>query len=858
MNLPEFLERLDRVESHGSYYMARCPGHEDNKRSLSVQQGDKGGIILKCHASCSAESILKAMGLTFSAVMPPKDPVKTKSGRREDLVKMGVTFPGTWGKDRRTVKDAYIYTNQHGEPIYAVLRTDPKGEFPQGRIVEGKFVPGLEGVKRIIYRLPEVLAACQAGEKVYIVEGEKDADGICARGSTGTCNSGGAGKWDPAFAHYFKGCECAVIIRDKDSAGRDHAKKVAASFRPLNIPYRIVEAAEGKDVSDHLDARFSLDELVEADDEPYVILGGKTFRRTFDKEGQIKWEHLANFDARIIREIAVDDGQTNEMFLEITGSIDGNGGPKKFEISAKDFQTLNWVIPKLGAKAIISPGTSKKDHLRTAIQFLSDPEHAMVYAQAGWRTIDGKPMFLTGSGAIGESGLNESIDVDMARVGLGNLAIYPHDDPWDCLTALRDSLKPDVWTPLIGTVFLAPLMAFCDPDFALLIVGESGKFKSEMAAIAQSFFGAFKRTNLVGNMDSTANFIERILHAGKDCAIVVDDFYPSNDRMKAMHLAGVMDRVLRATGNRQARGRMMADTSIRQGYTPKCLPIITAERMPIGQSNSARAYTLELEGDIITSAELTRLQQCAANGMFSGVMFEYLRWICANWTTLREKIPGKYDAIRDRLSAEGHRRAAANSSWVTLGVWAYCEFLSDLGKFAGARDKADIAADTLLTVKTVAKANAERVSDQSLDRVFISMLREGFATGRCHLKGTVEDMPVDCELWGWQRVNEKLVPKGEMVGYVKGHFVHLIPGAAYSFVCQMSRIQDLNFGIDQGTIYRRLAEKGFIAKQEGSGTTTSVLRAYMGSVRVVKMVAHIFQSEEDPDTEPAAQIPAEI
>ena len=49
----------------------------------------------------------------------------------------------------------------------------------------------MQGVERVLYRLPEVLAA---GE-VWVVEGEKDADSLAALGIVATCNAGGAGKW---------------------------------------------------------------------------------------------------------------------------------------------------------------------------------------------------------------------------------------------------------------------------------------------------------------------------------------------------------------------------------------------------------------------------------------------------------------------------------------------------------------------------------------------------------------------------------------------------------------------------------------------------------------------------------------
>jgi hypothetical protein len=53
------------------------------------------------------------------------------------------------------------------------------------------------GVERVLYRLPELKAAV-GKERVYIVEGEKDADAIRAVGGVATTNEGGTGKWKAA------------------------------------------------------------------------------------------------------------------------------------------------------------------------------------------------------------------------------------------------------------------------------------------------------------------------------------------------------------------------------------------------------------------------------------------------------------------------------------------------------------------------------------------------------------------------------------------------------------------------------------------------------------------------------------
>ena len=47
---------------------AICPGHEDNMKSLSVNEGDGGRILVKCHAGCDIHHVLGSMDLTTESI----------------------------------------------------------------------------------------------------------------------------------------------------------------------------------------------------------------------------------------------------------------------------------------------------------------------------------------------------------------------------------------------------------------------------------------------------------------------------------------------------------------------------------------------------------------------------------------------------------------------------------------------------------------------------------------------------------------------------------------------------------------------------------------------------------------------
>jgi hypothetical protein len=222
---------------------AKCPAHEDRNPSLSVTEGHDGSTLIKCHAGCDTERIVAAVGRTMADLYV--DP----------------------GNGRAELVATYDYRDESGALLYQVCRFFPKTfkqRCPDGA---GGWTWRLNGVRRVLYRLPELRAAIDAGKRVFIVEGEKDVAAVEKAGYAATCNSGGAGKWRPEYSAVFAGAN-VVLVADKDEPGRKHAHDVATSLHGVASKVVTVEAAEGTDVSDHLAAGKTLAELVPVPETP--------------------------------------------------------------------------------------------------------------------------------------------------------------------------------------------------------------------------------------------------------------------------------------------------------------------------------------------------------------------------------------------------------------------------------------------------------------------------------------------------------------------------------------------------------------------------------------------------------------
>ncbi len=237
MSIMEFLARLTGVKKSGSGWTARCPAHDDGNASLSIKEGKDSRILLKCFAGCPVESVVGALGLHLADLFPPKT--------------------GNDNVPARQIVATYDYTDEAGALLFQCVRYRPK-DFKQRRpdpARPGGWIWNLNGVRRVLYRLPEILAALKSGRVVFIAEGEKDVDALAKAGCAGTCNPMGAGKWLPEHAQALAGAARVVVIADKDPAGRRHACLVAASLRDGVESVRLIELPdrEGQHVKDAAD-----------------------------------------------------------------------------------------------------------------------------------------------------------------------------------------------------------------------------------------------------------------------------------------------------------------------------------------------------------------------------------------------------------------------------------------------------------------------------------------------------------------------------------------------------------------------------------------------------------------------------
>jgi hypothetical protein len=222
MTLEALLSKLCAVRPEGNGWKALCPAHADKNPSLSIRQAD-GKTLIHCHAGCSTEAVLTALG------MEVRDLFEDERGERQIVAE-------------------YDYRDEKGELLFQVVRYQPKDfcqRRPDGR---GGWIWKLNGTRRVLYRLADVIAA----PAVIICEGEKDCEAARALGLVATCNPHGAGKWKLEYAEPLKGKRVCVIA-DADELGRKHARDIATSLVNKVDSLRVLELPGAKDLTEWIE-----------------------------------------------------------------------------------------------------------------------------------------------------------------------------------------------------------------------------------------------------------------------------------------------------------------------------------------------------------------------------------------------------------------------------------------------------------------------------------------------------------------------------------------------------------------------------------------------------------------------------
>jgi DNA primase len=241
------LSKLAQVHQNGQGWIARCPAHDDHEPSLKIDEGDDR-VLLHCHAGCSPEAIVGAMGLTMADLFErrnggsPRPPAITLAGLARTK-----RLPPEWLAQTLGWYDlpgggvGLPYRDETGNTLHVKRRTALKAK-------DGSYWP--KGVALMPYGLEALSLAREAGY-LLLVEGETDTATLRYHGLP-VLGIPGADSIKVLQAEHLQALSTVYAWQEPDKAGATFVQRLADRLARLGYQgqAKVIRLEGVKDASD--------------------------------------------------------------------------------------------------------------------------------------------------------------------------------------------------------------------------------------------------------------------------------------------------------------------------------------------------------------------------------------------------------------------------------------------------------------------------------------------------------------------------------------------------------------------------------------------------------------------------------
>ncbi|MFN3562716.1 MAG: DUF927 domain-containing protein [Chloroherpetonaceae bacterium] len=730
---------------------------------------------------------------------------------------------------------SYVYVDENDNVLYERVRYIPKS-FAYRRKVDGEYVYNMQGVKHVLYRLPDVIHSNLKNQMIFFVEGEKDVETLRALGLTATTTGDANAKWIEANADVLEPLHGAnvVVLCDNDEVGRKYATAVCEALRGKTSKLKLVDLArhvpdfpEKADVTDwiehHEGSKEKLLEIVNEtpiyealrkptkdetrddemrDDEhqnSYIIRDGAFYYVSEKKETRI-----SNFVARIVEEHRiVSDSEPKSVFV-LEGEVEGRKLPR-LKIDAKQFYRIKEWLASWDGKLMITPRYA--DYVCNAIIAHSNQTKHNIIAQTGFMRIDDQLVYCTHQNIISKTptrNLTVELDSEIAKYHIAKPDETLLEQARQTSLALLNVADHHITIPLWTSMYMSVLKEFLQPNFALWLYGQTGSFKTTLATLFLNHFGNFTHNDLL-TWNATSNSLERYLHTLKDVPAIIDDYAPMADNYAAQKVEQTIMRVIRDVGNGSGRARMKYDTSLATVYRPRAFVICTGELLPDGESILARLMIINVKREQVNMELLKSMN--AKKHLLQACMHDFIMFVINNYDEVKKACDEIFQEYREELhSAERHARltdAIANLMTALTITMQY---------FVDSRTISDKQAQTIMmNALQVMLANADQhVKEQRNENpvmLFFETLESLITANKCALV---------------MRNGVGVLGGTETVGLIDNDNLYLNMKEAYRAVVKSCRDSNKRFPLKEASLVKMLDEQELIVLKEAGRTTTRI------------------------------------
>jgi DNA primase catalytic core len=564
------------------------------------------------------------------------------------------------------------------------------------------------------------------------------------------------------------------------------------------------------------------------------------------KDGQICFmgRPLGNFHARITHELMIDDGQNPPIVrYTITGALQTGQPLETVDVPAEEFATLKWVPRYWGARPVLHVSSGSYYEVSRAIQEISgDMKRERVHTYTGWTGEGETRAYLSASGRIHATGLDETTRVDLGHNNLRHysLPIPPTGNAlYDAGRASVDFLKVSsraVTAPLWAAMYAAPLSQIAPLYTVLWVYGPTQSGKSTVAHLALNHYGIGfakgRQYNAPIDWTSTVVGLEGAMYKIKDAPLIIDDFAPQNSTVgDSREINKRAQFVVRSVGNRSSKTRGNADLSERITRIPRGLVIATAELPLMGESTVGRMlYIPVTRADVFEPPYADRLDAAqiqAQTGLYAAATSAYIQWLISKWAWVSEQLPqmieGSVNIIRQACPQLQNRLPdyfcllnACQS--LALRCW------QDLDVISGYEAAQELAANKE-ALKTLVVEQAAKIAAESPVKKFIEAISSLLERSKVYLAPSTTtdvryDPPLHADLIGWYNPRQPDV-------------VYLSTDVALAAAKEYWRDLDEYLDTLPDALRRQIEQAGLIKERDNRSSQVEVPKWIQGKTRRV-------------------------
>lgn len=558
-------------------------------------------------------------------------------------------------------------------------------------------------------------------------------------------------------------------------------------------------------------------------------------------------ETIAHYSARIATEIRRDDGVRVALKYEM--EVIASNRVRRFEIPAEEFGAMKWTV-LAGADVVTAAGPKARDLVRECIQLASRPIPARhEYGFTGWKTINGRIVYMHTGGAIGGADVVVNLPKDADRLAFFSLPAPLVGD--DLKRGVEQCLEvmfalPNFTGPLCAAAWRAVLG---NNRNVLFVVGQQKIGKTTAMLWAQNHFASRFATDATPTTwDSTAFGVRAALATIGDAVLLVDDYRPLQE---PKHEPAFVQ-IVRSVSDGTARSKGRIDSTVVQDPAPRALLFASGETRPKIDSVNSRLVLLPLADRLPLEREVVeRFDRWAGEGRFAGTMAAYIAWLAEddNLAKVRKRFGERVTELASELgqiTREARSAKALASLWA--GVLPFFWWANNIvGAISTSEHEAAVRAMEDV-FRTVAREQIEEQQSEDASARFVSYLRSAIRSGQAHVTDGKRQAPEDPAQWGWQiadstqedrivptpgggtiEVSARYVPRGRCVGVLRGEYVYIDRKAALGLVHRLCAEAKESFSVDAAGLSEQLLRRGFLAKVEGNpdAPRSRTVRAYV-------------------------------